>query len=52
MRIPPMGYLTLASLCGELACVVIRAFAGTFPTLIVGVVASPGSVLAAMRWEE
>jgi hypothetical protein len=40
MRIPPMGYLTLALLCGELACVVAWAFTGIF------------SVLAALRWRD
>jgi hypothetical protein len=50
MRIPPMGYLTLALLCGELACVVAWAFTGIFSVLIVGLAAGVGSVLTAMGW--
>ena len=52
MRIPPLGYLTLALLCGELGCVVVWAFTGAFSILVVGIVAGVGSVLAAMRWED
>ena len=51
MRIPPKGYLTLALLCGALACVVAWVFTGTFTVLILGLAAGVGSVLAAMRWE-
>jgi hypothetical protein len=50
MRIPPRGYLTLALLCGELACVVVWAFTGIFLVLVVGIAAGIGSVVAAMRW--
>ena len=46
MKIPPTGYLTLALLCGELACVMVRAFTGIF-LLLVGI----GSKVTAMLWE-
>jgi hypothetical protein len=49
MRIPPKGYLTLALLCGELACVA-WIFTGVFSELIVGLAAGMSSVLAAMCW--
>ena len=52
MRIPPKGYLTLALLYGDLACVVVGAFTGIFFVLIVGIAAGVGSVVAAMRWED
>jgi hypothetical protein len=52
MRILPTGYLTLALLCGELACVVAWAFSGIFYVLIVGLAAGVGSVLAARRWRD
>jgi len=48
MKIPPMGYLTLALLCEELVCVMVWALTGTFLVLVVGI----GSVVAAMRWED
>jgi hypothetical protein len=51
MRIPPTGYLTLALLCGELACAV-RAFTWTFSLLIGGLAAGGGSVRAALRWRD
>ena len=52
MRIPPTGYLTLALLCGELACVVVWAFTRILSVLIVGLAAGVGSVLAALRWRD
>ena len=52
MRIPPTGYLTLALLCGELACVVVWAFTGTFSLPIGGLAAGVGSVLAKLRWRD
>jgi hypothetical protein len=52
MRIPPMGYLTLALLCGELVCVIVWALTGIFLVLVVGIAAGVGSVVAAMRWED
>jgi hypothetical protein len=50
MRIPPTGYLTLTLLCGELVCVLVWAFTGIF--LVLGIAASTGSIVAAMRWED
>jgi hypothetical protein len=47
MKIPPTGYLTLALLCGELACVMVRAFTGIF-LLLVGI----GSKVTVMLWED
>jgi hypothetical protein len=44
MKIAPTGYLTLASPRGELVCVIVWAFAGTFLVLVVGI----GSVVAAI----
>jgi hypothetical protein len=52
MRIPPMGYLTLALLCGELVCVIVWAFTGIFLVLVAGIAAGVGCVLAAMRWKD
>jgi len=47
MKIPPMGYLTLALLCGGLVCVIVRAFPGILLSLVVGI----GSIVTAMLWE-
>jgi membrane-bound ClpP family serine protease len=52
MRIPPSGYLTLALLCGELICVMIWAFTGTFFVLAVGIAAGVGCVISAVRWKD
>ena len=52
MRIPPTGYLTLALLCGELVCVIVWAFTGTFFVLVAGIAAGVCCVLAAMRWKD
>ena len=47
MKIPPTGYLTLALPCGELVCVIVRAFTAIFLLLVVGI----GSKVTAMLWE-
>jgi hypothetical protein len=47
MKIPPTGYLMLASPCGEPVCFIVWAFAEIFLALLVGI----GSVVAAMPWE-
>jgi hypothetical protein len=52
MRIPPTGYLTLALLCGELICVIIWAFTGTFSVLAVGIAAGIGCAISAVRWKD
>jgi len=52
MRIPPPGYLTLALLCGELICVIVWAFTGTFLVLAVGIAAGVGCVISAVRGKE
>jgi hypothetical protein len=52
MRIPPTGCLTLALLCGELVCVIVWAFTGSFAVLVVGIAAGVGCVVAALRWKD